>query len=196
MSAGLMSLATGLGILSQLDGNSTYWHFLAGLIVIGFGMAFTSTPATTAIVTSLPRAKQGVGSAVNDLSRELGSALGIAILGSLFNAGYSNAVGDATAGLPPDAAHHVEESAGAGLAMASHMESGGQQFAAQVRDAFAAGIGDALMAGAAIAVLAAAFTLWRAPRRSESAVVPNDSELDLDELDIELELMAVTASTT
>ncbi len=74
--------------MSQLDGHSTYWHFLGGLIVFGFGMAFTSTPSTTAIVTSLPRAKQGVGSAVNDVSRELGSALGIAILGSLFNSGY------------------------------------------------------------------------------------------------------------
>ena len=63
-----------------------------GLVVFGFGMAFTSTPSTTAIVTSLPRAKQGVGSAVNDVSRELGSALGIAILGSLFNSGYRGAV--------------------------------------------------------------------------------------------------------
>ena len=85
MSAGLALLGTGLGIMSQLDGDSTYWHFLGGLFVFGFGMALTSTPSTTAIVTSLPRAKQGVGSAVNDVSRELGSALGIAILGSLFN---------------------------------------------------------------------------------------------------------------
>ena len=96
MTAGLACLGAGLGIMSQLDGHSTYWHFLGGLIVFGFGMAFTSTPSTTAIVTSLPRAKQGVGSAVNDVSRELGSALGIAILGSLFNSGYRSAVSDAT----------------------------------------------------------------------------------------------------
>ncbi len=93
MSFGLSCLGVGLGILSQLDAESTYWHFLGGLAVFGLGMAFTSTPATTAIVTSLPRAKQGIGSAVNDLSREFGSALGIAILGSLFNSGYSSAVG-------------------------------------------------------------------------------------------------------
>jgi len=153
-------------------------------------MALTSTPATTAIVTSLPRAKQGIGSAVNDLSRELGSALGIAILGSLFNAGYRNAVDDATSALPADAARHVEESAGAGLSLAAHVETGGQQLAEHVRDAFAVGIGNALMAGAAIAFLAAIYTLWRAPRPHECDVALNDSELDLDAFGYELVTLA------
>lgn len=168
MSSGLAFLAAGLAIMSQLDGGSSYWHFLAGLLVFGLGMAFTSTPATTAIVTSLPRAKQGVGSAVNDLSREFGSALGIAILGSLFNSGYSAAVGKATSGLAPDAAHAVKESAGAGLSVASHLGEGGQQLPGAVRGAFAAGLGDALKAGAVIALLAAAYTMWRAPRGSSN----------------------------
>jgi len=185
MSFGLTCLGIGLAILSQLNGQSTYWNFLAGLVVFGLGMAFTSTPATTAIVTSLPRAKQGVGSAVNDLSRELGSALGIAILGSLFNAGYSNAVSDATSGLSPEAAHHVEESAGAGFALASKMGPGGQQLAEKIQDAFSTGLGDALQAGALIALLAAGFTLWRAPRR-DSVLAPQHDDLDaLDELEVE-----------
>ncbi len=184
MSAGLALLGAGLGVMSQLDGDSTYWHFLGGLIVVGFGMAFTSTPSTTAIVTSLPRAKQGVGSAVNDVSRELGSALGIAILGSLFNSGYRNAVSDATAGLPPEAAHAVEESAGAAFSVASQLGADGQRLADAARDAFAVGLGDALTAGAAIAILAAAFTLWRAPRRS-SLDLPSDVvdvDVDVEEL--------------
>ncbi|MEO5842235.1 MAG: MFS transporter [Acidimicrobiales bacterium] len=189
MSMGLVSLAAGLGILSCLDGDSTYWHFLTGLVVVGFGMAFTSTPATTAIVTSPPRAKQGIGSAVNDLSRELGSALGIAILGSLFNARYRDAIGDSTAGLPPEAAHHVEESAGAGLAIAAKMGPSGEQLAERTRDAFAAGLGNALTAGALIALLAAGFTLWRAPRCS-----PSMPEPVLDGLDEARELDAVMAS--
>jgi EmrB/QacA subfamily drug resistance transporter len=187
MSAGLVCLGAGLGIMSQLDGHSTYLHFLGGLIVFGFGMAFTSTPSTTAIVTSLPRAKQGVGSAVNDVSRELGSALGIAILGSLFNTGYSNAVSDATASLPPEAAHAVEESAGAAFAVASQLGTDGQQLAESVRDAFAVGLGDALTAGAAIALLTAGFTLWRAPRRSRS-VLP-DHAVDTGEVVHDLEIV-------
>ena len=164
MATGLASLGAGLGIMSQLDGGSTYLHFLGGLVVFGLGMALTSTPSTTAIVASLPRAKQGVASAMNDVSRELGSALGIAILGSLFNSGYRSAVGDAAAALPPEAAHAVEESAGAGFNLASQL--GSQPLADAVRDAFAAGLGDAMTVGAGIAVLTAAVVLWRAPRRT------------------------------
>jgi EmrB/QacA subfamily drug resistance transporter len=165
MTAGLTFLGTGLVIMSRLDGQSTYWHFFAGLIAFGFGMAFTSTPSTTAIVSSLPRSKQGVGSAMNDVSRELGSALGIAILGSLFNAGYSHSLGDATASLPPDAAHAVQESAGAGFAVAAHVGgTPGDHLANAVTNAFSDGLGRALTVGAVIAFVAAAYTYWKAPR--------------------------------
>ena len=159
------------------DADSTYWHFLGGLAVFGFGMALTSTPSTTAIVTSLPPAKQGVASAMNDVSRELGSALGIAILGSLFNSGYRDADQPAPPPtLPPEAAHAVGESAGAGLAVASHLGAGGQQLATAVQDAFAAGLGDAMIAGAVIAIAAAGFTAWRGPRHTRPALVDARAE--------------------
>ena len=58
------------------------------------------TPATSAIVSSLPAAKQGVASAVNDTTREIGTALGIALMGSMFNTGYRNAIDGDLGGLP------------------------------------------------------------------------------------------------
>jgi EmrB/QacA subfamily drug resistance transporter len=166
MTIGLTSLGLGLVSMAQLDGDSTYWQFLVGLVVFGLGMAFTSTPSTTAIVTSLPRAKQGVASAVNDVSRELGSALGIAILGSLFNAGYSSAVSEATTSLPDDVADAVAESPGAGLAVASELGVDGRSLADSVQNAFSSGLGRAMTVGAVIALLTAVFTVWRGPRRS------------------------------
>ena len=141
--------------------------------VFGIGMALSSTPSTTAIVTSLPRSKQGVASAMNDVSRELGSALGIAILGSLFSSGYRAAIGDAASTLPPEAGHAVEESAGAGLAVASQLGPIGHDLTDAVQSAFAVGLADAMVAGAAIAVTAALFTAWRAPRRQ----TPNTPDL-------------------
>jgi fucose permease len=183
MTSGLVGLATGLAIMSRLDDTSSYGHFLGGLAAFGLGMALTSTPSTTAIVTSLPRAKQGVASAVNDVSREIGSALGIAILGSLFNRGYRSAVGPATTALPAEAAHAVEESAGAGLAVASHMGPSGQPVADTVSHAFVAGLHDAMIAGVVIALLAAAFTVWRAPGRTsgpQERVADVGSEVDSD----------------
>jgi hypothetical protein len=165
MTVGLTCLGVGLGILSLMDGESGYWHFLCGLLVFGVGMAFTSTPSTTVIVSSLPKAKQGVASAVNDVSRELGSALGIAILGSLFNSGDRSAVSDATEGLPAEAAHAVGESAGAGLAIAARLGDGGAPLHQAVHAAFATGLSSALTAGAVIAFGTAAVAFALTPRR-------------------------------
>ena len=163
MSSGLALMGGGLGILSILDERSNYWHFLSGLVVFGIGMALTSTPATTAIVSSLPLTKQGVGSAMNDLTRELGSALGIAVVGSLFSSGYRSAISGSTAGLPTEAVHAVEESPGAGLSVASQVGAGGENLADAVRGAFSSGLHDALIVGSVIALLAAGYTLLRAP---------------------------------
>src|SRR5215467_14628663 len=85
---GLGLMATGFAVLSTLGTAASYWHFLAGLLPFGAGMALAGAPATTAIVASLPREKQGIASAVNDVSRELGGALGIAVLGSILNTAY------------------------------------------------------------------------------------------------------------
>ena len=83
---GLVLSATGMLVLSRLALDSSYWFLAVGLVVFAAGMGLAGTPATTAIVSSLPKAQQGVASAVNDASRELGSVLGIAILGSALNA--------------------------------------------------------------------------------------------------------------
>jgi MFS family permease len=80
---GLALMAVGLVVISTMDAGSSYWHLVAGGLVLGLGMALAATPATTAIVESLPDEKQGVASAVNDASREVGGALGIAVLGSV-----------------------------------------------------------------------------------------------------------------
>lgn len=84
---GLVLVSAGLLMLSQLDVDSSYWLLLAGLIPLGIGMGTAMTPATSAITGALPMAQQGVASAMNDLSREVGGALGIAVLGSVLTQG-------------------------------------------------------------------------------------------------------------
>ena len=88
--AGLVLLTGGLIVLSILDGHSSYWLLLAGLLPLGAGMGLAMTPATAAVTDALPAAKQGIGSAMNDLARELGGALGIAVLGSVLQSTYRN----------------------------------------------------------------------------------------------------------
>jgi EmrB/QacA subfamily drug resistance transporter len=81
--AGLTLIAAGLLVASTMGADASYWHLLGGLVLLGLGMALAAPPATAAIVGSLPDEKQGVASAVNDTAREVGGALGIAVLGSV-----------------------------------------------------------------------------------------------------------------
>jgi EmrB/QacA subfamily drug resistance transporter len=176
ITTGLVAMAGGLALLSRLDADSGYPPFLLGLVVFGLGMALTGTPSTSAIVSSLPAAKQGVASAMNDVSREVGAALGIALLGSLFNRGYSDGVADAASRLPAGAPVH--ESAGAGLAVASRLGEAGTGLADAVRDAFTLGMQDAMLAAAAVAAAGAVLVAWRAPARSAAIVEPRPAAVE------------------
>jgi len=175
IAGGMATIAIGFLLLARLRVDSTYWSFLIGLGVFGVGVSLASTPATTAIVSSLPRAKQGVASAVNDVSRELGSAIGIATLGSLFNRSYANAI-KTTAGLPASVAGIVRRSPAAGLDITGHMGANGVALAHSVKSAFIHGLGAALIGGAIISFVGAAFVLWRGPGRSDAAGADIDTD--------------------
>jgi EmrB/QacA subfamily drug resistance transporter len=175
---GLGLMAAGFIILSTLGTDASYWHFLAGLLPFGAGMALSGSPATTAIVASLPPDKQGVASAVNDVSRELGGALGIAVLGSVLNTAYRSGVEQYTAALPADARAEARGSLGAAQAIGDRI--GAHDLVAHATSAFADGVSLALLAGAAALIAGALFVAFRAPGRAESqqnAGAPSASEL-------------------
>jgi EmrB/QacA subfamily drug resistance transporter len=163
---GLGLMATGFIVLSTLGTASSYWHFLAGLLPFGAGMALAGSPATTAIVASLPSEKQGIASAINDVSRELGGALGIAVLGSVLNTAYRSGVEAHTAGLPPSLAEKARDSVGAAQAIGGRL--GAHDLVTHANSAFVHGVGLALLTGAAALLAGAAFVALRAPGRSES----------------------------
>lgn len=87
-----------------------YWYFTFGVLMFGSGMALSATPATVAITSALPQEKQGVASAVNDTSREVGSALGIAILGAAMTDTYKAEMESATTHLPVEIAEKLQSS--------------------------------------------------------------------------------------
>src|SRR5438270_866572 len=105
-------VATGLGLMgvfflwvSTLSAATPYWPEIVGqLLVLGLGLGLTTAPATEAIMGVVPKDKAGVGSAVNDATRELGGTLGVAIIGSVSASIYTRSLGSATlAGLPAQA---------------------------------------------------------------------------------------------
>jgi EmrB/QacA subfamily drug resistance transporter len=165
---GLLLMAAGFVVLSTATTDSSYWLVLGGILPLGIGMALATTPATTAIVSSLPQAKQGVASAVNDLAREVGGALGIAVLGSALTDRYQSGVSDAAAQLPPALATHARDALPAALAIADHVGPKGAALATQAQAAFVDGLGLAMTIAAASVAVTAGFVFWRAPRKVEA----------------------------
>ena len=105
-----------------LDAESGYWMILAAVIPMAAGMALLMPPTTNAIVSSLPQDKAGVASAVNDTTREIGGALGIALLGTLVTINYQSGMSDATESLPPQFVELAEDSIGGAAQVASQLD--------------------------------------------------------------------------
>lgn len=155
---GMALIAAGLLILAAVVDGSGIRGFLVATAVLGAGVAFAATPATEAIVAALPPAKQGVASALNDLTRELGGVLGIAVLGSIFNATYRGEVGRAAeelpAGVPEGASGTARDSLAGALRVADGVGGArGAEFAGAARDAFASGMSGALLGGLTVVAL-------------------------------------------
>ena len=132
---------------------TTYTEIAAQMVVLGTGLGLTSAPATEAIMGVVPKEKAGIGSAVNDATRELGGTLGVAVIGSVFASLYAGALsGGALAGVPAAAAGPARESVGAALAAAARLgASGAPEAAARLSAAASGGFFDGLQAGCLLA---------------------------------------------
>jgi EmrB/QacA subfamily drug resistance transporter len=143
---GLVFVALGLVLISRVGTHTSYLVMLAGLIPLGIGMGAAMTPATAAITEALPQAQQGVGSALNDLSREVGGALGTAVIGSIVTGVYRSSL------RLPGAPAPVLAQARASFAVAIHA---GGSTGSDAREAFVSGIHTGLLDAAGAALLAA-----------------------------------------
>jgi EmrB/QacA subfamily drug resistance transporter len=157
--AGLALIAAALVIIAQVSHTSPYWQLAAGLLVLGAGMGAAMTPATSNITTALPPAKQGVASAINDLSRAVGGALGIAVIGSVMTAIYRSHL--TLPGVPAAVLGQARDSA----AVAARI---GGPVAARAGTAFIDGIHAALYTAAGAAVLAAVAVFVLLGRRASN----------------------------
>jgi EmrB/QacA subfamily drug resistance transporter len=102
-----LTVATGLAIATLslvltagLDATSSYGAISIRFVLLGLGMGLTMAPATDSVMGSLPLAKAGVGSAVNDTTRQVGGAMGVAVVGSVLASIYGTRVGDWFTGKP------------------------------------------------------------------------------------------------
>ena len=173
--AGLAVSAVGFVIFAAVGRNDSYWGFLIATLIIGAGAALAMTPATNAIVASLPREKQGVASAVNDTARELGAAFGVAMLGSAFNIGYRNDIADNLGGLGAETAEQVKEAPAIALNIAK--AAGDSALADAAKGAFTSGMRYATLLGAGLLLVGAIFVWVRGDNVHDEEL---EDVLDLD----------------
>ncbi|MFE2352100.1 MFS transporter [Kitasatospora cineracea] len=164
MTAGLALLSAGLFVISRIDVDSGYLPFLGGLVLAGLGIGLSGAVGTSAITGSLGRGRQGVASAMNDTTREVGSAVGIALMGSVYGSHYRSALPASLDQLPAEAATAARDSAAAGLHVAQQLGPGGAALADGVKAAFMDGLSASLVAVGVIVLAAAVGCLLRAPR--------------------------------
>ncbi len=166
---GLALSAVGMLLMTRLSTDFVYWQLAVAVVVFAAGMALATTPATMAITSSLPASKQGVGSAVNDVSREFGSALGIAVLGSVLTDAYAANLEPVARQLPAQAADAVTSSLAAVEQLAPRFGEQGARVLEAARAAFVDATGSAFLVAAAVLAVAAVVVALRAPGADELA---------------------------
>jgi Na+/melibiose symporter-like transporter len=171
MALGMVLGGTGLAlmaILVSVDGG--YLSVLPGMIAMGLGMGLSMTPSTEAITSSLPRDRQGVASALNDVTREFGTALGVALLGAVFTSAYASSMDARLEGV----AASVADLARAGIAGAQEIGKRSEPYAAGVfhsaQEAFVQGWQQAMWAGVVVMVLLLIYVLLLGPKPKRSQI--------------------------
>jgi fucose permease len=163
---GLFLIAIGLFCMRLLDADSSYLQFVWPILIVSAGIGLCVAPTTSAIMSAVPDEKQGVASAVNDTTRELGAAIGIAVAGSVVAAHYSNVLRPAIADFPEQVRAPALESLAQALAVAGQMGPQGRQVAQLAETAFIQSMHLSLMILSVIIAVAAAFVAVWAPGRN------------------------------
>jgi EmrB/QacA subfamily drug resistance transporter len=169
VAAGLALMAGGFAIASTNDASTSYSVIASAMVLMGFGLGSAAAPATESILASLPREKAGVGSAVNDTTREVGGTLGVAVLGSIMASVYGGRILNALSGTPLPAG--LRAAAGDSLAAALQIAGGvggaaGRGIALAAQDAFVQAFQIGSVVTGAVALVGAVIALLFLPARS------------------------------
>jgi EmrB/QacA subfamily drug resistance transporter len=191
VATGLFVLGASLALQATFQTDSPVWWVIIVTTLSSFGMAHVIAPATDSIMGSLPRAKAGVGSAMNDTTRQVGGAIGVALLGSILASAFRPRVRDLLRGrVPGSLLGRVEDSLGSALGVARDVPSA-RPFAGRIVDAaqasFVTGMHAAVLVAAGFAVIGGIATLVWLPARARAH--PDDADViepDADVVDADL----------
>lgn len=166
VTAGLLMLVGGYLWISTVGAGTGYLVIALQMATVGTGLGLTSAPATEAIIGVVPAARAGVGSAVNDATRELGGTLGVAVIGSVAVSVYRDGLGGS--GLPPAARAAAGQLLGAAGELAQR--TGDAVLLAAAQQSFLDGLAAGCYVAAAVALVGAALTALYLPAHPDRRV--------------------------
>ncbi|WP_299570257.1 MFS transporter [uncultured Williamsia sp.] len=160
-------LLTGVGLICHrtISAQSGYWATTWPLIAVAAGVGLCAAACTLAISAATPREKQGVASAVNDVTREMGAAIGIALSGSILAAGYTHALVDRLGGAPEQVVDAARQSLAAALTVAQRLGPQGAPVESAARDAFISGMHDSMTVLGIVAIVGGLLVVVWSPGR-------------------------------
>ncbi|HSG78428.1 MAG TPA: MFS transporter, partial [Acidimicrobiia bacterium] len=184
VAAGTLIVMTAMGLFALIAIDTPYWVAAIGITVFGLGAGLGMPALTDTIMASVPVNDAGIGSAMNDLSRNLGSALGVATVGAVVTNLYRADVTTAIDGLvSPDVAEAVGNSVVAVEAIAANLPDDTAAALIQAADTTfvdAISIGFITAAGVVLAALAAVFTLIPKRMRTQAQLIDGDGDQPTD----------------
>ncbi|MGZ4688949.1 MAG: MFS transporter [Acidimicrobiia bacterium] len=165
VSLGMVFVTIGLLMFRALDLHTPYLYVLACFIPLVSGIALTMSPMTAAIMGAVPARRAGAGSAMNDATRELGAALGVAVLGSIAASHYASGVSKLVGGLPAGQQSAAETSLAGALETASKLPAtAARALTVGSQEAFVGGVHLAVTVGAILAAVAAVIVYRYLPK--------------------------------
>jgi Na+/melibiose symporter-like transporter len=193
VTSGLAIAGVGLASFAGLPASGiSYWGDVAWrMAIMALGMGLTMAPATESIMSSVPRAKAGVGSAVNDTTRQVGGALGVAIIGSVMASAFTPRITEVlrSVGITGSSASNLDDNLGKVMQFASDPRSPlnpatRETIANGAKDAFVTGMHHGVLVAAAAAFLGAIIAFVWLPARapSEDFVVQDTQQERLEDV--------------
>ncbi|MFJ4836979.1 MFS transporter [Streptomyces sp. NPDC088746] len=170
---GMLLVAAGLAAFALFDADTPLWVLCLVFFVQGTGMAHIMPPVTVAVMQALPRERAGSGSAINNTFRQVGGALGIAVLGSVLSTVYRGDIEGHLDGVPAAARDVAGESIEATLGVAQKLGPAGKPLIAAANDAFIGAMHVTALGSAAVALIGAAVVAAFLPGRQDARLKPD-----------------------
>jgi DHA2 family multidrug resistance protein-like MFS transporter len=177
---GLFVVGLGMALFSRVGTDTPYVVLALALVLLAAGMAISAAPATGSIMSAVPLAKAGVGSAMNDTTREVGGALGIAVFGSIVNSLYRSNLDLGGLDLPASAAAEIKDSVGGAANAVSQTGVDGGAVIERAASAFTHAFDQMAVISVAISVAAAVVVLRTFTSAKERAAAAANTEVGAD----------------